>query len=163
MTPATFITLTEAATEAAVAGSVVKTPVYHQTPYNFKPGETRPWSHFGTKEQAATVWNNFKKDVWDGPANPKLTTHEVHLDIKKPLRLTDNDDMGTTPDGWAWKAAQELKAKGYEVPEYPDAENMVDVIRKAGYDGIVYDNGAEGKGDSYVILDSKQVVSIPSK
>ena len=144
-----------------LSSSVVKEPVFHQTPYSFNSNEIRPWSHFGTKEQASNVWENFKKDVWDGEPNPKLTTHEVYLDIKNPLRLTDNDDMGTTSDGWAWKAAQELKKQGQTVPEYPDTENMLAVMRKAGYDGIVYDNGAEGKGDSYIILDSKQVIPKP--
>ncbi len=42
-------------------------------------------------------------------------------------------------------------------------EILIYYLKKAGYDGIIYDNTSEGEGESYMVFDSNQVKSIFNK
>jgi hypothetical protein len=126
-------------------------------------------SHFGTPEQAS-----FVKDT-----NENARVIPVYLSIKNPLRLPDLErwdrDSMTEP----------LRKAGIEIGEekhqmfYPngthtnwernrmaDREQIMETVRQAGYDGIVYSNsfeggpGKSGDGkDSWIAFKPSQVKS----
>lgn len=120
--------------------------------FNFPSGEL-PFSkegigpHFGTEEQA-----KFVADAKSGKVK------EFYLDIKNPIRLEDRN---------SWSHAgvlQQLKEK--KVISEQEFDNLLlrknnadvrQVLREKGYDGIIYDNKAEGKGDSYIPLSQEQI------
>lgn len=88
-------------------------------------------SHFGPPEQA----DSFARGRERGRVYP------VHLSIQNPLRLSD-------PEMWdADTLLPQLKAKGIDVSglNRKSSNSAVrEAIEKAGYDGIVYVNAAEG-------------------
>jgi len=105
--------------------------------------------HFGTKAQAEQV----------GDAFP------FFLAIRAPLRLPD---LGT----WNYQSViREARKAGVKITEaeydtiFNAADNnaaLHDVLRQRGFDGVVYANKAEGKGDSYIVFDSAQSKSADS-
>ncbi|MEN6535028.1 MAG: hypothetical protein ABFD89_15290 [Bryobacteraceae bacterium] len=117
-----------------------------------------PGIHVGTtREQAENAARNFK----DKQAG--WNVKQYALNVKNPLRLNDNDVYG------ARSMAEALTARGMmdnaeamsirDTPE--DAQKVIDAIKSKGYDSIVYQNDAEGEGDSYVVLDQGQLTETP--
>lgn len=157
--------------QAKSDNSIVKNPVYHQTPHEFPLTNFHPFSHFGSLEAAKSVWGNWKKDVWEGVKNPKLQLHSVELNIQNPIRLID-EGQTTTPEFWAGYLRHELVKKGFakDVPysnegdygsvDKQDWSQLISEANRAGYDGIVYKNEGEDGGDSYIIFDKSQVIPI---
>ncbi len=99
----------------------------------------------------------------------------VFLSIKKPLRLSDagdwnNSDAVATIVGDALVDDEEL-SRAYEVALAAlesevgnfDQENglkrFASIFERMGYDGIVYDNVAEGGGDSFIAFRPEQIKS----
>lgn len=142
--------------------------VYHGTPANFN--EFYTWSHFGTAEQA-----NYR--VMRAGLDPGINIIPVYLSIKNPLRLTDIgfwDSAGEVMSALEEEAQFSVKTlrqevdsiiEGYEGEFDPKIEaQALDHIgewlkKHHGYDGIVYRNGEEGKGDSYIPFSSTQIKS----
>ncbi len=89
----------------------------------------RAGSHFGTSEQA-----NTRAGRWADVYGEGDSLYSAYLNIKNPKRVFDQ------PSREAW-AAEMATAKA------------------EGHDGLVYRNEAEGRGDSYVIFDPRQVKS----
>lgn len=158
--------------------STVQEPVFHITdaPYGIKndifnvgdnPNELG--THFGTLE---TV-HNLKRNRKSVAQKEDAQIYPVHLSIKNPVRLPDIfplTDWATDIDGAVAgmdavgtpKPAKDLivdwmqrAAKG----EVDSTQDLRIALRKAGYDGVVYQNAAEGGGDSWIVFDPRQVKS----
>jgi len=134
-----------------------KKVVFHGTNKEFEEfkiaGEVSPYKresvgpHFGTKEQAGFVAKTKGGKV-----------KEFYLDIKNPIRLEDRN---------SWSQAginNQLFEKGIITrAEYDDnvykkeTYDTRKILREKGYDGIVYSNTAEGKGDSYIAFSNEQI------
>ena len=108
--------------------------------------------HFGTKEQASFVAK--------AKGGEKGVIKEVFLDIKNPVRLEDRNAWGKNA------ILQQLKEKGIVSEEEfnhfiygkgADTFDVREVLKSKGYDGIVYANKAEGKGDSYIAFSNDQI------
>ena len=103
-------------------------------------------SHFGTADQA----NGFGE------------TFPFFLSIKNPLRLSD---LGT----WNYQSVmREARRAGVKISEdeYTTVFNAFDnnaalrkLLLEKGVDGIVYENEAEGSGDSYIAFAPTQIKS----
>lgn len=139
--------------------------VYHGTDADFsefKTNGTRDLgSHFGTKEQAALLGSNVMP---------------VYLSLSNPIRLSD---LGR----WNWETlTPELNKLGIDVGEKPaykyissvmgenykdltrrENEKIMSILQENGYDGIVYENQFEGKGDSYIVFSSNKVKSVNNR
>lgn len=140
---------------------------YHTTPADFDEfdtGRSDLGAHFGSLEQAtkrATILAGRPGDAW--------STMPCWLSIQNPLRL--KDDGSFHADAIVWQLAKKgiitrADAKQIEDAIYDDWETrkeydpkMVDAIKKAGYDGIVYKNEHEGAGDSWIVFDPNQIKS----
>ena len=108
--------------------------------------------HFGTKEQASFVAK--------AKGGEKGVIKEVFLDIKNPVRLEDRNAWGKNA------ILQQLKEKGIVSEEEfnhfiygkgADTFDVREVLKSKGYDGIVYANKAEGKGDSFITFSNEQI------
>jgi|GEM_PF-6130127 len=123
--------------------------VYHGTSSAFE--SFRPWSHFGTRQQANVI-----ADEW-GPGG---NTIPVYLNIRNPLRMHDTgfirpDIMGVVNPPDIFDRAELERLSGGTLQDWEDA------IRRKGYDGIVYSNTtAEGPGDSYIAFSPTQIKSV---
>jgi len=123
--------------------------VYHGTASDFE--SFRPWSHFGTEQQA-----NFIAEEW-GPGGSVIPTY---LNIKNPLRMHDTgftraDIMATVNPPSIFKKAELERLGAGTLQDWEDA------LREKGYDGIIYRNTtAEGPGDSYVAFSPTQIKSV---
>ena len=140
--------------------------VYHGTHHDFSSfAHGDIGFHFGTAEAA-----NRRLEAVDAngqTAGPRLIP--VYLSIQNPLRLADagdwnNPDMVATYVGEA--IMQEvISTEAYEaalalVPKTTDQLAAFRAIFKTmGYDGIVYENVAEGGGDSYIAFEPEQIKS----
>jgi hypothetical protein len=114
--------------------------------------------HFGTIEQATNVNTNGKT----------TGIYPVYLSIQNPLRVTD------AQADWNRKLAEELQKRGYidqdrveEFGKYQDEADkpindrrMIRLLQSLGFDGLVYNNEAEGVGDSYVVFEPEQIKSV---
>ncbi len=119
-------------------------------------------AHFGTSEQASYAASNR-----GSAGSPNVMP--VYLSIQNPLRLKDTGTFHA--DG----IADQLAAKGWlskadakRITKEIDADytkrkvydqQMRDLIRKHGHDGVVYKNTTEGAGDSYIAFDPTQIKS----
>jgi hypothetical protein len=148
--------------------------VYHGTDDvfdTFNPKLTRDiGSHFGAQEQAV----KFGKNIMP-----------VHLNIRNPLPM---DDVFSRQDGLgdAWRTidaetnvtpaerdtleqykravdnkwSDDRDADNSKIKEFKQFWKLAEkVIRRSGFDGIVYRNKVEGDFDSYVVFDPKQIKS----
>jgi len=100
--------------------------------------------HFGTSEQA----NSIASDLKDTPVTPH--TYQAYLSIQNPLRLKDR---GRWHD---FLVADELLGMGIITRQEREGlrrfngdgrggdDYVIDLLKKAGYDGIVYLNRREG-------------------
>lgn len=122
--------------------------VYHGTNkyfVDFKPNGLG--IHFGTKEQAA---DRGKKII------------ESEIDIKNPFRM---DDMGSDFD--MARLSDELldaglidKTKKQNLINKGNPKDVVNILKKNGYDGIIYKNRNENKSnpqDSYIVFSKSQI------
>ena len=117
--------------------------------------------HFGTVDQA----NRRAKKSKNG-----INLIPVYLRITNPLRSTDAGDWGNPWQAWdtlfkATKGAigEDLYAKMIDSEHISKPERiamLMDKLKSLGYDGIVYKNRIEGKGDSYIVLSPTQIKSI---
>lgn len=110
--------------------------------------------HFGSKEAAQERISR---------VGGKGEVQEYVLDINNPLRLNDPISFRGRGEGGR-KFKQELKDAGIDVDVSKDysREELTQLIKDKGYDGIVYKNAAEGVkegklSDSYVALDASQI------
>jgi hypothetical protein len=103
----------------------------------------------------------------------------VHLGNKgaasmfgEPFRFFSNaDNLLRLPDLGTWNyqnVMREARKAGVPISEseYDDAFNATDnnkavreLLKSKGYDGIVYENEAEGRGDSFIVFDPNQIKS----
>jgi len=105
--------------------------------------------HFGTKEQA-----EFVSKVKGGD---KGVVKEVELDIKNPIRLEDRnawENLGVLQQLREQEIVSEEETQTLARDEDFDVKEL---LKSKGYDGIVYANTAEGKGDSYITFDDSQI------
>jgi hypothetical protein len=118
--------------------------------------------HFGTKEQAAFRGNqdDFSPYVKQGPSTGKF-----HVSIRKPFKTTH---MGSTyvdhladtmMDANLIKPEEydEMRAKAFDDSEI--APELKGVLKRKGYDGLVYENEREGEGLSWVPFSGTQIKS----
>lgn len=110
--------------------------------------------HFGSKEAAQERISR---------VGGKGEVQEYVLDINNPLRLNDPISFRGRGEGGR-KFKQELKDAGIDIDVSKDysREELTQLIKDQGYDGIVYKNAAEGVkegkfSDSYVALDADQI------
>lgn len=128
--------------------------VYHVTPTaGFSTFKTP--AHFGTSEQAWARMENLQEDDWmlnhalyggvrthpreeflkqPPPENLPWGTYPVYISMKNPLKVSDDVASTLEPSD-----IRRLKAQGY--------------------DGVFYENMAEGKGNSWVPFDPNQIKS----
>lgn len=110
--------------------------------------------HFGTMETASSVPESTGKD------RSKFRLIPAILDVKNPLRLPDLEfwqpkDIASELD----KLGITYKKRAHLGAEYTTHKDLIAAIKKAGYDGVVYDNKFEGGGDSTVIFDDAQILT----
>lgn len=102
--------------------------------------------HLGTAAQAkyisAKIRNNGKRS--------RLL--KVYASIQNPIRL---EDLG----GWQGYAVQDMvnKAAGLKLLGSGRDSELRRALIKAGYDGVVYENRFEGKGDSFIAFYPNQI------
>jgi hypothetical protein len=105
-------------------------------------------THFGTLEQAQKVLERRNGG----------RIYEASVDVKNPIRLEDNGHFSQSAvllqlkkqgviSNQEWES-HALGGKPYDVR---------DILESKGYDGIVYDNRAEGAGDSVVAFRPEQI------
>ena len=134
----------------------VITPIiaYHGTTDDIT--QFRPLTHFGT-EKAARDRMDYKKN-----ANGKV--YKVQLDIRNPFTI--KDFAGNHYDRvYAFDLRDKKKISQEEMEKITMLQDpvqlraaLLDKVRELGYDGFVYKNRYEDKGNiSYVILDPSQV------
>jgi hypothetical protein len=122
--------------------------VFHNTNREFSEFNTKSselGTHFGTANQAANLQAN-----QDNPL-AKRRTMAAHISLRNPLRLTDQGgfsvervaqqlyDMGMIND-----KKYDKHMEGDFRSEEAAIKDLQNVIKKAGYDGIVYLNRREG-------------------
>lgn len=125
-----------------------------------------PFSHFGTTTAAQDRFSaiNVIKGFKSGIPRRGSRTYPVYLSIKNPLRVTD---FAATNEATLLSEIMSAQRRGgyleINVDDIDDvtAAGTYDAVRKAGYDGLVYKNEFEDRGeDSYVIFDPSQAKSI---
>lgn len=117
--------------------------------------------HFGTKEQA-----EFRGTQYDFEAK-NSSIGEYYLSIKKPLTVSHMasfapdylaDEMMDikliTPEQY-----ESLQEKN-DYATLPLGNALVKLLKKNGYDGLVYENDREGEGKSYVPFEPNQIKSV---
>jgi hypothetical protein len=135
---------------------VVGAPIiaYHGTTDNIS--QFRPLTHFGT-EQAARDRMDYKKN-----ANGKV--YKVQLDIRNPFTI--KDFPGIHYDRvYAFELRDKKKLSQEDMAAITTLDDPAQLraallakVKELGYDGFVYKNRYEDKGNiSYVILDPSQV------
>jgi hypothetical protein len=135
---------------------VIGTPIiaYHGTVDDIT--QFRPLTHFGT-EKAARDRMDYKKN-----ANGKI--YKVQLDIRNPFTI--NDFPGIHYDRvYAFELRDKKKLSQEDMAAITTLDDPAELraallakVRELGYDGFVYKNRYEDKGNiSYVILDPSQV------
>lgn len=98
----------------------------------------------------------------EGAAENRGTPFPMYIRMDRPLRLPDLGD---------WRAPvviDALRGAGIAVSESEQrdvlraknpAAALRELIKRKGYDGVVYANEAEGYGDSYIVFDPSQIKS----
>jgi hypothetical protein len=120
--------------------------------------------HFGTKEQA-----EFRGTQYDFEAK-EPSIGEYYLSIKKPLTVSHMasfapdylaDEMMDinliTPEQY-----ESLQEKN-DYATLPLSNALVKLLKKNGYDGLVYENDREGEGKSYVPFEPNQIKSVTNE
>lgn len=148
-------------------GSKVKGVVYHATGSDFNAFDTSKsdlGAHFGTEEQANKVATGMRLDMREG-----TNIMPVWLSIKNPLRLNDTgtfhadgialqlEKKGILPKGEGKRIEKEISEDWRARQKYNPVVKQA--ILDAGYDGVVYKNTQEGRGDSYIAFSPEQIKS----
>jgi hypothetical protein len=143
--------------EAAKAAGYTVGPVYHGTRSQFTEFDTSEGSHFGTFEQAKNRLDQTRWRGGDGYIKPYyLSGNFLRMkdvgDWEKPEKIVSQlVRIGLVDSSFGDK----VRRMSRNNPN--DAQFAVfDAIRSEGYDGVVYSNRVEGKGDSYMMLDPQQ-------
>ena len=115
--------------------------------------------HFGNENQATVRKTDLKKE------NGRV--FRVYLNLKNPIRVS-KDIMSWKAHGTALKLWSDgiltdsemnevtsLEVDGYDSPA---AVRLREMLAEKGYDGIVYPNGFEGDGDSYIAFSDDQII-----
>jgi hypothetical protein len=106
--------------------------------------------HFGTPDTAnARITQAQMRD--GANIRPHL------LDINNPLRLPDLHTWSPEAVKAELVKAKVITQAEAEGTDLVDQSQVRDWLKAKGYDGIVYKNAAEGGGDSYIAMHSKQV------
>jgi hypothetical protein len=111
--------------------------------------------HVGTSGQANTV-----EATRIASSSPIYKTGSkvlpLYVRVKNPLRLPDLEDWMPS------SIIQELRSMGILVRGKQTPENIVNTLKRQGYDGIVYKNMFEGKGqeDSLIVFDPSNIRSV---
>ena len=133
--------------------------VYHVTRHEFAEFDIKRGdlgAHFGTAEQAREIARYFGVKGQTG-----ARTIPAYLSLRNPLRL---DDVGA----WSGPAlALQLQKLGLLPADLPVSnwsgaegrEAVRQAIMRGGYDGVVYANTREGRGDSYIAFRAEQIKS----
>ena len=141
--------------------------VYHGTNADFKVFRHGDIGfHFGPKSTSQTRLENQRasKNMTDKDMN----IMSVYLKIKNPLRMPDVGDWENS-DAVANRLGDMMVDDQLDSDKWEAAtaniqgNDQLKIIRQSleamGYDGIVYDNVAEGGGDSYIVFDPTQIKS----
>lgn len=115
--------------------------------------------HFGTKEQA-----QFRATQYDFESSSP-TMGDYYLSIQNPLEVSHMASFA--PDHLADQmmdmdliTEQKYESFRNKYRDEPDiGAALVKILQKAGYDGLVYSNEMEGKGNSYVPFEPTQIKS----
>jgi hypothetical protein len=135
-------------------------PWYHGTMGRFNRFNENQISHTGFHFGDERTANKFAGDEGD--------LISVYLNIQNPLRLPDlgewsGDDFLATFRRIFKNTSEPItkdEAETLRDVDSPSNGDILDIIYKRGYDGIVYSNSAEGDGgDSMMVLDSFQIKS----
>ena len=134
---------------------------YHFTPNmdfeTFAKGDTG--FHFGNKPQA-------QKRAADIGAK-KGRIFRAYLNIKNPIRtrLDINAWVPSHTGLYLWSEGYLTDAEWNEVRSLPGSDynseaavRLRNILEQKGYDGIVYPNGVEGEGDSYLVFYDEQII-----
>jgi len=152
--------------------------VYHGTAADiteFDSMESRDIGfHFGDQEAANYI---LERERYNKAPNAPLNAMPVYLSIKNPLRVKDSnfsssgfiltlmDQVNSQGiEGVTSQSLQDLEMKTSKLAGRPNAmkEASIEVMRfleSKGYDGLVYKNRKEGRGDSYVAFTPNQIKS----
>lgn len=148
--------------------SRVKKPLYHATSANFEVfdiDKSDLGPHFGTDEQAEYVMKN-RLGAREGVPYKKT----VLLDLSNPIRLKDEGCFHAD-----CIAKQLLTKKIIDKQLYTKIISDINdnwTLRKVydrmirslllnkGYDGVVYKNAHEGRGDSYIAFKADQIKTV---
>ena len=146
--------------------------VYHGTSVDFDEFEKGEFGfHFGTAEQA----NQRIDNIEGGNVMP------VYLNITNPIEM--QDDLGTwdVKNEWIkyldnWERDGLLVDMAKKLPQFQTeldlfyyikdiksgnnfTQELTNLFKQAGYDGIVYPNRIEGPGTSYIAFNANQIKS----
>jgi hypothetical protein len=138
---------------------------YHLTPNDFTEFDTTKsdmGAHFGTYDQAMHRQIVFNHENY--------IMIEAKLSVRNPLRLKDTGTFHA--DGIAKQLERKGlldKGEGVRIEKEIDADwklrkkydpYLKQVMKDAGYDGIIYKNEHEGAGDSIIVFDSNKIRSV---
>ena len=116
--------------------------------------------HFGTEAQAS-----FRTSQYDFDSNTP-TMGEYYLSIKNPLEVSHMASFA--PDhladhmmdlGLLTEEKYEQLQNKHDYQTLPLGEELVKILKKSGYDGLIYENEREGEGKSYVPFEPNQIKS----
>lgn len=148
--------------------SRVKTLVYHATVHEFDrfdPSKSDLGAHFGNLNQANNICiNRLSNHPHGGPF-----VIPVWINLTNPIRLKDVgsfhadgiavqlEKRGLLRTGEGKRIQKEIDANWRLREKYDPL--LLQILKEAGYDGVVYANTAEGEGngDSYIIFEPDQV------
>jgi len=136
-----------------------RTKAFHGTSADFEEfkisGKGSPYKreavgpHFGTREQA---------DFVASTKGDKGKTKEFILDIKNPVRLEDRNSWSHSGVNSQLYEKGIITKEEYEANVYGAEDyDIRETLKAKGYDGIVYNNTAEGPGDSYIAFSNDQI------
>lgn len=139
--------------------------VYHRTAADFEAFDTTRGdlgTHFGSAAQAASLL--------DGRMRDGERTLAVYLSIQRPIRLKDVGGFhadAVAPqlkrlgliDAQTAKRLHDAGDRGTVAIRRAANHEVRAILAAAGFDGVVYRNEAEGKGDSFIAFSANQVKS----
>jgi len=138
---------------------------FHRTCADFDAFDTTRGdlgSHFGSTDQA--------RGMLGGTARPGERTIPVYLSLKNPIRLLDQGSFhadSVAPqlrrrgliDAATAIRLTALGDRGTALERRAANQEIKDILTRLGFDGVVYRNLTEGKGDSYIAFDPTQIKS----
>ncbi len=142
------------------------TVLYHGTTKKFDVFQSTKYGHlgfhFGNYDQATKALKNKKADT--GSKEGRIL--KVYLSIQHPLVSTDAGDWSNSYQTWitlnkALKGAfGEYDFALNSIPQEDRMERITLMLEGMGYDGIVYRNRIEGRGESWIAFRPNQIKSV---